>query len=125
MSPAHRLRQLLSLLVQCVHHLTHTLYGFQHAFIGLVHGRLFENNQYSLTLIQNAAELFVQDHLGQFLFHLRHGQLNALGNMGDLPIGKKQILVRANKPRRYNPSHLHTRVGFNDAAQVLLQHGVV
>lgn len=78
------LRQLLRLLVQRVHHFAHAVYGLQGRLVRFVDGRLLENDQHTFALVEDAAQLLVEDHLRQFLLDQRHVQLDGLRDVQHL-----------------------------------------
>lgn len=55
--------QLLRLLIESVHYFSHAVDGLEGSFIGFVDRSLLEHNQNTFTLIQNATQLLVEDHL--------------------------------------------------------------
>lgn len=64
--------ELLGFVVKRVHHFAHVLYRFQSSFVGLVHHRLFEDDQHAFSLVQNtwghednSPESLTQPHTSQ------------------------------------------------------------
>ena len=67
-------------MIQPIYYFWHSRYGFDNIIVGLISFSSFENDQHSGFLIQDSLELFVQNHLRQFLLYLILWQVNFFSN---------------------------------------------
>mmetsp|Transcript_7211 Transcript_7211/g.12300 ORF Transcript_7211/g.12300 Transcript_7211/m.12300 type:complete len:219 (-) Transcript_7211:784-1440(-) len=96
-------RKLAGLFVQRVHDLAEVLDCLQSRRVRFLLRGLIEDNEAACALVEDAEELLVEDHLGELGLDLREGEVDELGDVGNLDTGE----------------------GLNEAAQVLLEQRVV